>query len=314
GIIPPCDKVHILPDGTLVGQAELASMPRRILYESDEPGSGDRLRNVMSVPLVSGDRPLGALMLVDKTVGTFGPADERLLNSLAATAVIGLDNARLYAQAEETSRLQERQRIAQALHDTIAQMLFSIGLEVKKAQALPQIDDSTRSALNTIGRLSERSSHELRNAILALRRPEYETGHNLLRLVQDQVDEFRAKSGIAATLLAPLELETLSPPVNEAIYRVVGEALANVYKHSKASVVVIGLHLEDDWITVTIQDDGVGLDDLATALPDEDDLRFGIATMRQIVEQARGEFLINNNDDGGVTVRVRLPITIKVET
>lgn len=72
------------------------------------------VQSMIVVPLLSGDHPLGAISISDKTAGTYGPDDERVLEMLASSAVIGLENARLY-QAE-----QERRQVAEGLREVLA--------------------------------------------------------------------------------------------------------------------------------------------------------------------------------------------------
>jgi signal transduction histidine kinase len=311
----PIDELPVALDASLSGEAlRSGSLLRSLDVEHDarvclSPGRCPEAHSLATVPLCSGGQAIGALLVVDKLLGTFGPHDERVLISLAQAAVVGIENARLYARAEEISRLEERQRIAQTLHETLAQMLFTIGLEVKQCLDRPSLEEDVRQTLCTITRLAERSSHELRSAIFALRRREFARESGPIALLQERVEEFQTETGIATTLIAPPQTPTLPPLINEAAYGVVTEALTNVRKHAQASAVVVNLHCDAGWVTVTIQDDGIGLADPSVAEADGRDLHFGIQAMRRLVEQAHGQFLIANNDDRGVTVRARLPIS-----
>ena len=311
----PLHEFPVPLDASLSGLAIRSGRPLRSLdIEHDArvylaPGRRPEAHSLVTVPLCSGGQAIGALLVVDKLLGTFGPRDERVLTSLAQAAVVGIENARLYARAEEISRLEERQRIAQTLHETLAQMLFTIGLEVKQCLDRPSFDEEVQQTLRTIGRLAERSSHELRSAIFALRRREFARESGPIALLQERVEEFQTETGIATTLIAPPQAPTLPPLINEAAYGVVTEALTNVRKHAQASAVVVNLHCDAGWVTVTIQDEGIGLADPSVAEADGRDLHFGIQAMRRLVEQAHGQFLIANNDDRGVTVRARLPIS-----
>ena len=268
-----------------------------------------QVRAFLSVPLMRKDLSLGALFVGNASGGpTFGPDDEELLLAFAAQATIAIENARLYAQADELARLRERQRIAQALHDTVAQMLFTIGLEVEWCISCPSQDEETRQKLEIIRRLTARSSDGLRSAIFALRSPYLAKGDGLVDLLDERVAEFQAQSGIAATLIVPPHFPTMPPLVSEAAYRIVSESLSNVHKHSCASAVFVSLHCDGESVIVTVQDDGVGLNEpLAPGISDRD-LHFGVATMRQLTEKAQGDFSIANNDDDGVMVKARFPV------
>lgn len=263
----------------------------------------------LSVPLLRKGQALGALFVGNTPGGpTFSDDEEELLLAFAAQAAIAIDNARLYAHAEELARVRERQRIAQALHDTLAQMLFTIGLEAEWCAAHLSLDGEARQKLQTIRRLAARSSDELRSAIFALRSRYLARDDSLVALLQEQIAEFEVQSDMAATLIVPPQFPGLPPLVGEAVYRIVRESLSNVRKHACASAVMVSLHCEQDSVTVTVQDNGVGLAEPLNLDVTDGDLHFGVATMRQLTAQARGDFFIANNDDQGVMVKARFPI------
>ncbi len=263
----------------------------------------------LSVPLLGKRHALGALFVSNAPGGrTFSADNEELLLAFAAQATIAIENARLYTHAEELARLCERQRIAQALHDTLAQILFTIGLEAEWCVDHLAADGQLRQKLQTIRRLAARCSSELRCAIFALRSRYLTSNDSLIELLREQVAEFEAQSGIPATLIVPPQQPTLPPMVGEAVYRIVCESLSNVGKHARASAVVVSLNSDGDSVTATIQDNGVGLPEPLALGLDDSDLHFGVATMRQLTEQAQGNFFIANNDDQGVMVKARFPL------
>lgn len=265
-------------------------------------------RTLLILPLRSARQGLGAIVAADKLMGMFGPNDEHVVAMLAATAVIALENARVHSQARRLARMEERQRIAQSLHDTVAQMIFGIGLSIKRAAEDPLLSESTRNSLHIASRLSTRSSDELRSAIFALRRPELRGGHSLIDLLQEQVREFQSESGVVATFVAPAPAVELPHPVGEAIYRIVRESLTNVRKHARATSVVVRLQCAKDAIVVTVRDDGIGLGQSGSRETAGQDLHFGIDTMRQLATRIGGDISVANNDEGGMTVEARLPI------
>lgn len=265
-------------------------------------------RTLLIFPLRSEHQDLGAIVAADKLMGTFGPNDERVVAMLASSAVIGLENARVHSQAQRLARMEERQRIAQSLHDTMAQMLFGLGLAIRRTLGQRLESESARQSLEVARRLSARSSEELRSAIFALSRPELHGGDGLIDLLREQVQEFQSESGVAATFEAPAPVADLPHPVGEAIYRIVRESLTNVHKHAQATNVVVRLQCTADSIVVTIQDDGIGLDESRSRRAAGQSLQFGVETMRQLAAQVKGEFAITNNDGRGATVEARLPI------
>ncbi len=304
------------PTGTgILSLPYLRGVPLRlddVRYHPEFKGFPDyhpKVAAFLSVPLLGKGQALGALFVGNTPGGpVFSADDEELLLAFAAQATIAIDNARLYAHAEELARLRERHRIAQALHDTLAQMLFTIGLETEWCVNHLALDGEARQKLQTIRRLAARSGDELRSAIFALRSRYLPGGEVLVELLQEQVSEFETQSGIAATLIVVPQFPALPPLVGEAIYRIVRESLSNVRKHACASAVMVSLHCGQDSVTVTIQDNGVGLAEPLSLEADDRDLHFGVDTMRQFTAQARGDFFIANNDDQGVMVKARFPV------
>jgi signal transduction histidine kinase len=291
--------------GTPLRLDDVHRHPMAIGFPSYHPKIGPFL----SVPLMSKERALGALFVGNAVGGpTFAADDEELLLAFAAQATVAIKNARFYAQAEELARLRERQRIAQALHDTLAQMLFTIGLEAEWFTNNLSLDGEARQRIQSIRRLAARSSDELRSAIFALRSRYLPGGEGLVELLQELVAEFEAESGIAATLIVQPEFPGLPSLVSEAVYRIVRESLSNVRKHARASAVMVSLHCDQVSVMVTVQDNGVGLVEPLTLEANDRDLHFGVTTMRQLTAQAQGDFFIANNDDQGVMVKARFPV------
>jgi signal transduction histidine kinase len=279
--------------------------PHALDFSAHHPHVGP----LLAVPLQRQRRVFGTLLVGNAPGGCgFSDGDEALLLAFADLAAIAVENARFYALAEDLARAQERQRIAGALHETVAQLLFTIGLEVESCLEHATLDGEARGRLGIIRRLVGRGRDELRSAIFALRGPFLPGGNGLVELLERQVVEFEAQSGVAATLIVPRRLPPVPRLIGEAIYRVVSESLSNVHKHAQASAVVVSLHCDDGALAVAIQDDGVGLAAPLPAAADDRELRFGVVTMRQVAGGAQGDLFIGANDDRGVTVKARFPM------
>ena len=283
--------------------------------DATQDGRADRefvqisgMRSFLAIPLISELRPIGALLVGDRRPRTFTLDHEQLLTMLAGSAVIALENARTHERAQELTRLHERQQIVQTLHDTVLQMLFTIGLEAESCLKLPGLAQDARAKLGLIGKLAARSSHELRNAMLPLAISNLAVGAGLVALLEEAVRDFQVRTGIATTLVVPAEFAYPPSLIGEAIYRIVRESFSNVRKHAQASAVIVSLQSAETSISVTIQDNGIGLARPASLENGEGGLHFGMVAMRQLALQAGGEFLIDNNDDQGVIVRATFPL------
>ncbi len=260
----------------------------------------------LAVPLMNKGRTLGTLFVANRPHGpSFDADDECLLLAFASQAAIAIENARLCTQSKELTLLHERQRLARVLHDTVAQHLFAIGLEARWCIENSALDEQVERRLQAIRRLAAHSSCQLRSAIFALYRPYLAEDDGLLDLLKAQVMEFQARTHIAASVIASPQFPSLPPQIGQAVYSIVCESLANVYKHACSQAVIVTLHCDDDSVTITVQDDGVGLSEELVLSPDPNGLHFGVAIMRQLTEQLQGDFLIRNTDDQGVLVRAR---------
>ncbi len=266
------------------------------------PPGHPEIQAFIGVPLRIRDKVLGSLFVgKGPGKGVFFDEDENLLMAFAAQAALTIENTRLYERAEELARLQERKRIAESLHETVVQYLFSIELEASRR--LGQREPCWRKSL-TIQHLAERASDELRSAIFALSSTLSANKKGLSVLLKDLMQEFEETSGIQASLLLPPNLIETSPTINEAIYRIVIEALSNVKKHSHASVVVVTLSYDKSFLSIAIQDNGRGLNFRKKAGP-----HFGLLTMKQAANNAGGEIaIINNEDDTGTVIRATFPL------
>ena len=273
------------------------------------PAGHPPIQAFLSVPLMRSDHALGSLFVGNAPQGrSFSAEDEELLMAFAAQATIAIANARLYAQAEELARTRERQRIAQDLHDMVAQMLFTIGLEADWCIKNLALDAAANKHVQMIRRLTSRSSAELRSAIFALRTPFPVQGESLIAVLQAQITEFTTQSGVQANLIISPDFPGLPSLINEAIYRIVRESLSNVNKHANASGVIVSLTSDADSVTVTVLDNGVGLPDELDADLGDENLHFGVVSMQKSARQAQGVLNIANTDEHGARVRARFPL------
>jgi len=256
----------------------------------------------IGVPLRFRNKSLGSLFVGNGPgQDKFSREDQTLLTAFASQAAIAIENTRLYKRSQQLARLKERKRIAQSLHETVAQYLFTIGLEAEKclAQAGP-----CRATLALIQRLADRANEELRGAVFTLSRDTSITKESLSTLLSELIQEFENTSGVKALLIFPKVRPQVPFPVKEAVYRIVREALTNVQKHAMASAVAVTVSHEGGMLSVAIQDNGKGFQ-----TSESSGIHFGLLTMEQLASNANGKLIIvNNDDDIGTVVRVTFPL------
>jgi signal transduction histidine kinase len=208
---------------------------------------------------------------------------------------------RLYTQAQELAALQERQRLARELHDSVSQALYGMSLGAHTAREALESHDTEQSlaSLEYVIALAEAGLAEMRALIFELR-PESLASEGLVAALQKQIAVLRARYHLAVE--ANLDEEgDLSLERKEAVYRIAQEALHNIVKHAHASRVTLRLACQDGEIILEISDDGRGFDPTG-AFPGH----LGLASMRERAERLGGTLTIESAPGHGTRLRVKL--------
>ncbi len=273
------------------------------------PSGHPPIGTFLSVPLRFRDRVLGSLFLGQQPDHRpFTSEDEMLLTGRANLAAVAIENIRLYAKAEEMARLREREQLAHDLHDTVAQLFYSIGLEAERGLETLNTDLSPLSHLENIHRMTAKGSVEVRSAIFALARSA-DDQETLPCVLQTLTQEFEEATGIETCLVLPDDLAIPDIALRGMAVRIVQESLANVRKHAQANMVMVSLSISNGTLTVTVQDNGVGIS--PSRLPDAmrgDSYHAGVFTLRTMLERAGGRLKLMNGDEGGMILKAQLPL------
>ncbi len=215
---------------------------------------------VYSVPLISRGRAQGAMFFCYLPESEPDEDEKVFVGAVAYQAAIAVENARLLAEASGKATLEERQRLARELHDSVSQALYGIALGAKTASDDLAGADPRRAAepLNYVMSLAEAGLAEMRALIFELR-PESLEKEGLVPALEKQAAALRARHGIQVETLLCDEPE--APIENkETLYRIAQEAMHNTAKHARADNVMMNLRCDSEWITLDISDDGVGFD------------------------------------------------------
>ena len=203
---------------------------------------------------------IGAFYLTEKEGSAeFSPADQELIELLAAHAAIAITNARLHEQSRELSILSERNRLALELHDVVSQKLFSLVLTAEAAGTLLERDaGSARDQVAKLQELAREALDELRSLIFELRPPELERD-GLAGALRKHVEVLRR--------LGPSDIELeldadrgSDPGRDREVLRIVQEALHNALRHARAEHVTVRMQSENGHLLLEVSDDGVGFD------------------------------------------------------
>jgi signal transduction histidine kinase len=213
--------------------------------------------------------------------------------------------AALAAAERRSGILQERERLAREIHDTLAQGFISIITHLEASeQNLPENVAQSRHHHTQAKAMARRGLNQARRVVQNLR-PEVLEQSPLPQAIERVVQDWSQQSGIQAQTTITGTHNHLHPEAETTLIRAVQEALANVQKHAQASAVQVTLSYMGDVLMLDIQDDGIGLDN---APPPSDGGGFGLTAMRQRVSQVGGALTIESEPGEGTTVVVQLPL------
>ena len=265
------------------------------------------VRTWVGVPLIVQERLIGWLSLHHGEPRAYTHHHAALAQTIANQAATAIQNAQLYGQARRLAALEERQRLARELHDSVSQVLYGIGLGARTAGALldraviaPELRSSLSEPLDYVLSLAEAGLAEMRALIFELR-PDSLEREGLVAALSRQAAALRARHRLQVhTDLC--EEPPLSFEAKEAFYRIAQEALHNVAKHAKASRVDIQLCRRQGEIVLELADDGVGFDPQG-----EYSGHMGLNSMRERAAQIGGTLEVQSQAGQGSVVRLRIP-------
>lgn len=258
----------------------------------------NHIRSWMTVPLALTDRVIGQIVLTDRRPGYYTAHHAELVTAIAAQAAVAIENARLYQQAAALAALEERQRLARELYDSVSQALFGIALGARTAQRRLERDPArVRESLDYVVALAGTAQAEMRALIFELR-PESLEQEGLVACLTRQAAATRARHEIAVELKLCEEPEA-PLAVKEVLYRIAQEAMHNTVKHARASRIDLCLEEIPGHLMLEVADNGAGFDtahDYAGHL--------GLTSMRERVAAIRATMLIDSAPGQGTRIRV----------
>ncbi len=265
------------------------------------------------VPLRLNTTLIGALWLGRTTGKPFTCTDLIGLGYVANQAVIALEHASMAAGLQSLAVIDERSRIAREMHDSLAQILGYLGIEMQTLEALVhQGDQAALLAELQEARKSIKSAQaDVRENILSLRTA-LAGKTSPITALKEYVEEFGIQTGVITEIVDQCGSELgLAPLAETECVRIVQEALANVRKHAQAEHVKVTFTPLRDRFEICIADDGVGIAPGVVAHG-----HFGLQTMRERAEGVGGKVTVTSLIGQGTTVLVSLPMSfhqMKVE-
>ena len=208
---------------------------------------------------------------------------------------------------EQLSISRERNRLARELHDTLAHTLSGLAVQLEAVDAAWETDPNAAHTLLEQSRTATRSGlTETRRALQALRAsPLEDLGLSLA--IRTLAELLATRTGLTLDLHLPNELDNLSPPVEQCVYRITQESLANVDRHANARRLSVQLEQANRHLTLTITDDGQGFapDDVNT------ENHLGLKGMKERAAMAGGKLAVTSQPGQGTTICLTIPCQIQ---
>ncbi|HEY8598079.1 MAG TPA: sensor histidine kinase, partial [Thermomicrobiales bacterium] len=245
---------------------------------------------------------VGALNVFGRPGKPFGERDIAIMTLFVQQAAVAIENARFYERAQSLAVLEERQRLARELHDSVSQALYGIALGARTARTLLDRDPARVAApVDYVLSLAEAGLTEMRALIFELR-PESLATEGLGAALGKMADAIRVRHHLAVDL--ELCDELAAPlPTKEALYRIAQEATNNAIKHARAGQLAIRLDCDETGYLLVVSDDGAGFDPHG-----EFDGHFGLTSMRERASRLAGTLTVASASGEGTTISVRLPL------
>ncbi|MBM3136007.1 MAG: GAF domain-containing protein [Chloroflexi bacterium] len=277
--------------------ADVSQEPRYVFW----PDTAET-RSELAVALKTKAGIIGVLNVESNQFNAFDQSDITVLQSLAHQAAIAIENARLYNQAQQAAVLEERQRLARDLHDSVSQALYGMTLYSQAAAGQLSAGCAERAAdyLRELQDTAQEALAEMRLLIFELRPPILEE-EGLVAALQSRLQAVEGRAGLKTEFQAEVE-GRLPPRIEEGLYRIAQEVLNNAVKHARARNIAVHLRRQERTVTLAISDDGVGFDP-ATARKQGG---LGLAAVEERAAELGGRLTLQSQPGEGTRVLVEV--------
>lgn len=267
------------------------------------------IKSELAVPVKLGDKVLGVLDIESTEVDAFDEGDLFTAQTLADQLAIAIENARLYEETRQIAVMEERNRMAREIHDTLAQGFSGIIMQLEAAeQALGEDMAAVERHISQAKSLARKSLAEARRSVWDLR-PQALEQFPLPEALKQEVEKFAHSTGIDAEFGVIGSKRNLPAEVEATLLRICQEALTNVRKHAKATKVDVRLVFDEGEVELVVSDNGRGFE---AEVPSEDEVRkrgtFGLISMRERARSVGGHFEVLSETGKGTVVRVTVPL------
>ena len=267
----------------------------------------EKITSILITPLLLGNALKGTLVLYPREGRVFTPSEITLLKNFADQATMAISITQQLTREREGATLEERNRLAREIHDTVASSLTSVVLQVKTAETALQSGDIplAQTMISEALQHSAKALNETRRAVYGMV-PETLSRQTASQSIEEETEKFALETGIETPFIRSGTEVSLSTELRLAALRIVQEALNNAKKHAGAKRVRVGIQFHSENVVLMIQDDGVGFDSSASKQPDEQG-GYGLFGMTERARLLGGDVHIESTPGWGTLVRATLP-------
>lgn len=261
-------------------------------------------------PLIAKGVTFGVLGVASQQEQVFAGSEAELLQAIGDQIAIAVVNARLYRRSREVAILEERNRVAREIHDTLAQGFAGILVQLQAAERLSlKHPEKARQSLQEAHDLARESLQEARRSVLNLR-PTVLENLPLDQAIARQVQRFGSEHRLKTSFILEGYPRPLNPEAEQHLYRIAQEGLTNVSRHAQAKRVIVVLNYTPQAVTLTIRDDGIGLNghaEQAMGANGNGSHGFGLVSIQQRAGLMQGQVMFSTPDSGGTEIKVVIP-------
>ena len=268
------------------------------------------LRYHASIPLYANDKKLGVLNVASPDWRELAPDDLALLHAIGDLLGIAVERARLFLRGAQLGALEERNRLAREIHDTLAQGLAAIALQLESVDALLEAGEEgerTRPSVERALALTRANLEEARRSVLDLRAASLE-GQTLAQAMAALAREVTLERGRRVSCEITGGGRPLPARIEAGLYRIAREALTNVSSHAAASRARLALVMTPEEARLTIEDNGRGFDPASVSGG-----RYGLLGMAERARLLGGALQVATAPGEGTRIEAVIPLGVRHE-
>jgi PAS domain S-box-containing protein len=257
----------------------------------------------IGLPIYTTGRVLGVLSVFGEGIQKFSAEDIALMAAIANHVGAAVESAQLRQRAEHAAVMEERQRLARELHDSVTQSLYSLTLFAEAGMDAAHAED-VKQVKHYLGRMGETAQQALKGMRLLIfeSRPLALRQEGLVGALRQRLEAVERRAGTETQLLVEIPFE-LPDHVEIGLYGIVQEALNNVLKHSAATRVTVRIGADDEGLRLGVSDNGQGFEPESVG----DQGGIGLASMQERVEKLAGTLQIVSKPGQGTSIKVAIP-------